>query len=155
MPAFLKQPSSNTRSTENNPWKINLWKTVLYDSISLQYLQSFPGTITLKYSWTLAPSAYCNEDYSTLFFYNSKQNWTLGLLFLKFSLIIRIHFCLFSPDFFFSIFQTVVIIYNTRNWSNDTTESQKEKKACFNAHAGGKWNLTVQCIVSKQIRCGH
>ena len=30
------------------------------------------------------------------------------------------------------------MIYNTRNWSNDTTESQKEKKACFNAHAGGK-----------------
>ena len=43
----------------------------------------------------------------------------------------------------------------TRNRSNDTTESQKEKKASFNAHAGGKWNLTFQCIVSKQIRCGH
>ena len=27
-----------------------------------------PETITLKYSWTLAPSAYSNEDYSTLFF---------------------------------------------------------------------------------------
>ena len=26
----------------------------------------------------------------------------------------------------------------TRNRSNDTTESQKEKKACFNARAGGK-----------------
>ena len=26
------------------------------------------------------------------------------------------------------------MIYNTRNWSNDTTESQKEKKTCFNAH---------------------
>ena len=26
------------------------------------------------------------------------------------------------------------MIYNTRNQSNDTTESQKEKKACFNAH---------------------
>ena len=34
-------------------------------------------------------------------------------------------------------------------------ESQKEKKACFNAHAGGKWNMTAQRIVSKQIRCGH
>ena len=30
------------------------------------------------------------------------------------------------------------MIYNTRNWSNDTTESQKEKQTCFNAHAGGK-----------------
>ena len=40
----------------------------------------------------------------------------------------------------------------TRNRSNDTTESQKEKKPCFNAHAGRKWNLTVECIVSKQIR---
>ena len=30
------------------------------------------------------------------------------------------------------------MIYNTRNWNKDTTESQKEKKTCFNAHAGGK-----------------
>ena len=29
-----------------------------------------------------------------------------------------------------------------------TTESQKEKDTCFNAHAGGK--LTVQCSYSKQ-----
>ena len=26
------------------------------------------------------------------------------------------------------------MIYNTRNRSDDTAESQKEKKACFNAH---------------------
>ena len=26
------------------------------------------------------------------------------------------------------------MIYNTRNPSNDTTESKKEKKTCFNAH---------------------
>ena len=26
------------------------------------------------------------------------------------------------------------MIYNTRNQSNDTTENQKEKKRCFNAH---------------------
>ena len=26
------------------------------------------------------------------------------------------------------------MIYNTRNWSNDTTESQKEKSDLFNAH---------------------
>ena len=47
------------------------------------------------------------------------------------------------------------MIYNTRNPSNDATETQKEKKACFNADAGGKWNLTVQGIVSKQIMCGQ
>ena len=32
----------------------------------------------------------------------------------------------------------MVVIYNNRNRSNDTTESQKEKNACFNAQAGGK-----------------
>ena len=26
------------------------------------------------------------------------------------------------------------MVYNTRNWSNDTTENQKEKKTCFNVH---------------------
>ena len=41
------------------------------------------------------------------------------------------------------------MIYNTKNWNNDATESQREKKTCFNVHAGGK--LTVQCIVNKQI----
>ena len=61
---------------------------------------------------------------------------------------------LFSPEFFFffSIFYNIVVICNSRNWSNDTTESQKEKKACFNAHAKRKCNLTGQCIVSKQIK---
>ena len=40
---------------------------------------------------------------------------------------------LFYPDFFL-VFHNTVIIHNTRNRSNDTTESQKEKKTCFNAH---------------------
>ena len=48
-----------------------------------------------------------------------------------------------------------MIYINTRNQSKDLAETQKEKKACFNDHAGGKWNLNVQCIVGKQIRCGH
>ena len=39
------------------------------------------------------------------------------------------------------------------NRSNDTTESSKEENACFNARTGGEWNLTVQCIGSKQIMC--
>ena len=43
------------------------------------------------------------------------------------------------------------MIYNTRNRSNDTTESKKEKKTCFNAQVGGKENLTVQYIVNKHI----
>ena len=30
------------------------------------------------------------------------------------------------------------MIYDTRNQSNDTTESQKEKRPCVNAPAGGK-----------------
>ena len=30
------------------------------------------------------------------------------------------------------------MIYNTKNRKNDTTETQKEKKTGFNAHAGGK-----------------
>ena len=30
------------------------------------------------------------------------------------------------------------MICNARNRNNDTTESQKEKKICYNAHAGGK-----------------
>ena len=29
------------------------------------------------------------------------------------------------------------MICNTRNRCSDITESQKEKKTCFNAHAGG------------------
>ena len=45
------------------------------------------------------------------------------------------------------------MIYDSRNRSNDATESQKEKKICFNPHAGGRPNVPVQCIVSKQIRC--
>ena len=45
------------------------------------------------------------------------------------------------------------MIYNTKNRSHDTTENQKEKNTFFNAHLGEK--LTVQCIVSKQITCGH
>ena len=38
------------------------------------------------------------------------------------------------------------MISNTRNRSNYTTESQKEKKTCFNALAGVKWNLNVQYV---------
>ena len=30
------------------------------------------------------------------------------------------------------------MIYNTRSRSNNTTESQKEKETCFNAHAERK-----------------
>ena len=40
----------------------------------LQYLLLFPETITLKYSWTLAPSAYSNEDYNALFNFPKYSN---------------------------------------------------------------------------------
>ena len=40
------------------------------------------------------------------------------------------------------------MIYNTRNRSNDTTESQKEKRTCFNTHAGGVELVYMQYNVS-------
>ena len=67
---------------------------------------------------------------------------------------IVLNFFLFPPAFF-KIFHSAVMIYNTRNRINYATESQKEKKICFNAHSGRKPNLTLQCIVSKQIKCGY
>ena len=72
-----------------------------------------------------------------------KISWLLGYIFPN--------LFLFSPNFF-KISHIRVMIYNTINQSNDTTERQKEKKICFNANAGGKRNLTLQCIVSKQSK---
>ena len=47
------------------------------------------------------------------------------------------------------------MIYNTRNQSNDITESQKETKTCFNAHfqydQSRITGQNVQCIVNEQI----
>ena len=34
----------------------------------------------------------------------------------------------------FMIFRNTVLIYNTRNQSNDTREGQRERNTCFNAH---------------------
>ena len=62
-----------------------------------------------------------------------KLSWFLGYILILF---------LFSPEFF-KIFHNTVMIYNIRNRSNYTTESQEEKNTCFNVHAG-KWNLNVQ-----------
>ena len=45
-------------------------------------------------------------------------------------MIFRVHsskFFLFSPNFL-KIVHNILMIYNTRNQSNDTTESQKEKR---------------------------
>ena len=54
------------------------------------------------------------------------------------------------------------MIYNTRNRSNDRTESQKEKKACFNAHfqcdqskimgLNKMWSLKSLTILKCEIR---
>ena len=94
----------------------------------------------------------CESSCVTLFFfYKNQYNWTLGSLFLKFSLFfgyIVLNLFLFSSNFL-KIFHKTVITYNTKKQNNDTTESQKEKKTCFNAHAGEK--VTVQSTVNKQI----
>ena len=43
---------------------------------------------------------------------------------------------------FSEFFIKTVMICNTRNRNHDTTESQKEKKICYNAHAGGRvWEV--------------
>ena len=42
------------------------------------------------------------------------------------------------------------MIYNTRNQSNDTTESQKEKEICFKAHVGGRKEKLDSSMYSKQ-----
>ena len=34
----------------------------------------------------------------------------------------------------FLVYHNTIMIYNTRKRSNDTIESQKERKTCFNAH---------------------
>ena len=57
-----------------------------------------------------------------------------GLAVLKMLMIFRyivLNLFVFFPVFL--IFHNTVMIYNTRNWSNDTAESQK-KTTCFNAH---------------------
>ena len=54
------------------------------------------------------------------------------------------------------------MIYNTRNRSDDTTESQKEKKTCFNAHfqysqskimiPNKMWSLKILAMLKHQSR---
>ena len=48
-----------------------------------------------------------------------KFSWFLGYIVLN--------LFLFFPNFL-KIFHNTIMIYNNRNWSNDTTESQKEKR---------------------------
>ena len=50
------------------------------------------------------------------------------------------------------------MIFNTRNRSNDTTESQKEKKTSFNAHfqySQSKINRTKIIYTSQYCVCEH
>ena len=95
-------------------------KNCLYDSIRLQYV---------VISWNHYTGIFNIMKITVRsFFHNSQWNWPLGLLFLKFSGLLRqifLNLFLFSPDFFF-IFHNIVIIYNARNWSNDTTERKKK-----------------------------
>ena len=65
------------------------------------------------------------------FFYKTQYNWPLCLLFLKFSWFlgfIVLNLLLFSSVFFcfFLIFHNTVMIYNTRDRNNDTTERKKK-----------------------------
>ena len=76
-----------------------------------------------------------NWKWNTLFFIKDQYNWTWVLLILKIFLFVGyfvLNLFLFFPIFF--IFYTTVVIYNTKNPSNHTTESQKEKKARLNVH---------------------
>ena len=93
----------------------------------------------------------------TLFFYKTQLNSTLDLLFLKFVMIFEVYSSWFILIFswFLLIFHNAVMIYNTRNRNNDTTENQKEKKVCFNAYAGGKLTVQIWKIYTLGIRCGH
>ena len=68
MPAFLKQPRSIKRSTFCAVWENNLETfEKLFSMIQSGCSIYSDFLITLKYSWTLAQSAYSNKDYSTLF----------------------------------------------------------------------------------------
>ena len=160
MPAFLKQPWSIKRSTLCAIWENNLETfeklfSMIQSGCSIysHFLKSLHWNI--HELWHKAPKVMKITIHSL-----RAINWTLDLpfVFLKFS---RLLGCIFlnlffiSPNFLKRFSITGMIIYNTRNRSNDSTETQKEKKACFNDHAGGKWNLNVQCIVSTQIRCDH
>ena len=89
----------------------------------------------------MAPCAFINEDYGTFFFLQELVKLDPRIVVLKIFHDYQGTFfiiCSYFLPIFFSIFHNKVIIYNTRNWGNDTTESQKEKKPCFSAHAEGK-----------------
>ena len=126
-PVFLKHPWSNTRSTLCSIWENNLETFKKLFSI-INHVAVF--TVI---SW---------NHYTEILHWNIHELWHQALIAMK----ITMHSL---------IFQNTVMIYKTRNHNNDARESQKETKICFNAYAGGKWNLTIRYIGSKQIRCGH
>ena len=51
----------------------------------------FLKPITLKYSWTLAPSTYTSENYSALFFIYEPVKLDLRLAVLKIFMIFRVY----------------------------------------------------------------
>ena len=81
--------------------------------------------------------------------------WQIKIIIILISHISIFHFSIFPFlvfvfffVFVFSIFHNIVIIYNTTNWSNDTTESQ-EKKGLFQRSCWRK--LRIDCpMYSKQ-----
>ena len=95
----------------------------------MQYLKSFPETIKQKYSRTLAPSAYSNEDHRTLFFLKQPVKLDPKIAVLKIFydywgtfFLIRSYFLPIIPEIGVMTQQKV----------------RKNKKVCFNAHPGGK-----------------
>ena len=54
------------------------------------------------------------------------------------------------------------MMYNTRNWCNDTTESQKEKRTCFNGYfhysqskitgLNRMWSLKILAMLKSESR---
>ena len=90
----------------------------------------------------MAPSAYSNEDYSTLFFLQQPVKLDPRITVLKifhdyygtFFLI-----CSYFLPIFFSIFHNIVIIiFIIPEIGVLIQQKVRKKKACFNTHAGGK-----------------
>ena len=63
--------------------------------------------------------------YICTIFYKNQYNCTLGFSWFLGNIVLNLF--LFFPIFFLLIFDNTLMIYNTRNLCNDTTESEKKK----------------------------
>ena len=131
MPAFLKHPWSNTRGTLCVIWENNLETFEKLFPI-IQSGCSIYSHFLKPLHWNIHELWHQAIIVIKFTLYNSQSNWTLNLLFSKFSWLlgyISLNLFLFSP-IFLKFFHNLMI-YNTRNRSSDTTETQKEKKSLF------------------------